>query len=139
MALLVPSAHRGICSQRLVNFSSKPFPIPCLCQKKDKKGLGKLVFQEISLVKIQEYVSPPPLLHPLPFAILRPYMKNVFEMPTTQGSSFIVSAVLANTLSMLNNQNDIFCKLTLSHDFRGKRAIFLPVSRPPLVSKLRKT
>ena len=58
MALLVPSAHRGICSQRLVNFSSKPFPIPCLCQKKDTKGLGKLAFHEISLVKIQEYVSP---------------------------------------------------------------------------------
>ena len=58
MALLVPSAHRGICSQRLVNFSSKPFPIPCLCQKKDKKELGKFAFHEISLVKIQEYVSP---------------------------------------------------------------------------------
>ena len=66
---------------------------------------------------------PPPILHPLPFAKFRPYMKHVFKMRTTQGSSFIFSAVQANTLLMLNNQNGIFCKSTFSHDFRGKRAI----------------
>ena len=142
MALLVPSAHRGICSQRLVNFSSKPFPIPCLCQKKDTKGLGKPAFHEISLVKIQEYVSPfltPSKLSSI-YQIQTIHEKcfwNAYNSRVIIKSQCGIGEYTINVIQPKSFVNQHFH--TISEEKEQSWLALLPVSRPPLVSKLRKT